>query len=157
MRRLRIRAASLAFGCAVSLAHAQEPPSLAGAVSAYAKSKGARATPEFRHALIDLSGDRKSDAIVLLGGPDWCGSGGCTMLVLKADAFGYSPVSSSTVTRAPIRVSSEKRKGWRTLIVDTKGRGDVVLRFDGKAYPGNPSVQPKATAKQLKAARTILE
>src|SRR5262249_159078 len=35
--------------------------------------------------------------------------------------------------------------------------GDVVMRFDGKRYPLNPSVQPKATSAQTKAAETLLE
>jgi hypothetical protein len=51
----------------------------------------------FRFALQDLNGDGRADAIVLMTGPDWCGSGGCTMLIFMGAENGFSFVSKSTV------------------------------------------------------------
>jgi hypothetical protein len=47
--------------------------------------------------------------------------------------------------------------GWKTLIVYSKGRSDVLMRFNGKRYPLNPSSQPKATPEQVHAAHIVME
>ena len=86
------------------------PPSLTAAVRSYVENKGDHELPPFRHALTDLHGDGRADAIVLLGG-EWCGSGGCTMLVFRAAKEGFTFVSASTITSEPIRVSPEKVQG----------------------------------------------
>ena len=57
----------------------------------------------------------------------------------------------------PIRVTSEKRYGWKTLIVFSAGIGNVLLRFNGSGYPLNPSTQPLATESQINAGSTLLE
>lgn len=107
--------------------------------------------------MIDLNGDGHEDAIVLLSGTDWCGTGGCTMLIFKNDRSGYLLLSRSTVTRSPIRVSPAITNGWKDLIVSTRGVGDALMQFDGSAYPGNPSMQQAATPAQVAAATTVIE
>jgi hypothetical protein len=125
-------------------------------VQAYVEKKGDH-EPQFRYALTDLDGDGRADAIVLLLGGNWCGSGGCNMLVFRAAANGFTLVSASTITNEPIRVSSEKSHGWRTLIVFAKGKGDVLMPFDGTRYPLNPSLQRKATPAQVSAAQVVMK
>ena len=135
----------------------QEAPGLVAAIQRYVEKKGEHDTPLFQHAFIDLNGDGRADAIVLLSGPTWCGSGGCTMLIFRGTKTGFSFVSGSTVTSEPIRVSREKAAGWRTLIVHSKGKGDVQMHFDGTRYPLNPSVQPTATPAQLSGAQIVMK
>ncbi len=113
--------------------------------------------PAYQSALIDLNHDGQEDAVVLLSGTDWCGTGGCTMLIFKNDHYTYSLLSRSTVTRSPIRVSSVATNGWKDLIVSTRGVGDAIMQFDGTAYPGNPSMQPAATSAQVAGALIIIE
>ena len=79
------------------------------------------------------------------------------MLVFRAAANGFTLVSASTIANQPIRVSPQKSHGWKTLIVFAKGRGDVLMRFNGLRYPLNPSVQPKATAAQASAAQVVMK
>jgi hypothetical protein len=131
------------------------PPALAAAVKAHAGDEGGREPKEFRYGLTDLNGDRVDDAVVLLLGSDYCGSGGCTMAVFRGSAEGFQFVSRSTVTSEPIGVSGEVRRGWRTLIVHTRG-GDALMRFDGRRYPLNPSTQAKATKAQVAAAKFVI-
>src|SRR5689334_14377845 len=100
------------------------PPSLGAAVQSYVEKKGDHELPPFRYALTDLDGDGRADAIVLLLGGNWCGSGGCNMLVFHRERDGFTLVSASTITNEPIRVSPEKAHDWRTLIVFSKGKGD---------------------------------
>ena len=136
---------------------AQDAPSnLSAAVQAYVHKEGDRELPPFQYALTDLDGDGRADAIVLLSGSAWCGSGGCTMLVFRAANDGFTLVSGSTITSVPIRVSPETAHGWRTLIVFAKGKGDVLMGFNGTRYPLNPSMQPRATPSQLSAAQVVI-
>jgi len=131
------------------------PPTLLSAMESHSKSSVDRRS--VRHALVELTGDDQPDAVVLLEGTEWCGSGGCTMLVFRGTAGGFIFVSRSTITYEPIRVLPEKTRGWNTLIVYSKGKGDVLMRFDGTRYPLNPSLQPKATPAQIAKARTLLQ
>jgi hypothetical protein len=139
-----------------SSAAAQTPPTLTAAIQQVARRRGEQHLPAFEHALIDLDGDGRLDAIVLLSGSMWCGSKGCQLLVLRGTSDGYVVVSAATVAREAIRVSSETCKGWKTLIVNSRGVGDVLMRFDGTRYPSDPALQPKATHDQLAAAKTIV-
>jgi hypothetical protein len=136
---------------------AQDTQRLRVAVKSYFEGRGDHDTPMYREAFTDLDGDGLVDAIVLLSNSSWCGSGGCNMLVFHATKDGFTFVSSSTITTEPIRVSSEKSSGWKTLIVYSRGKGDVLMPFDGRRYPLNPSTQPKASAAQVSAAQTVMK
>jgi hypothetical protein len=111
--------------------------------------------PMFQYAFTDLSGDRYPDAVVLMRDPDLCGSGGCTMLVFQGVKSGFRLVSSCTLTFSPVGVLYGKEHGWRTLLVVTGGIGPVVMRFNGRTYPSNPSTQEKATKQQVDAAEIL--
>jgi len=144
-----------ALGASASLAQ-EAPPALTVAVQTYAEKAGVRQVVRMRHALVDLNGDGIADALVLLRDPDWCGTGGCTLLVMRGGKRGYSTVSASTVTELPIRVAPERVHGWKTLVVHSAGRGEVSMRFDGKRYPANPSLLPVASATQLRSAAVVI-
>ncbi len=157
MRKLGLLRVLLFLPLAPALRAQEAPPGLVEVVQAYVEKKGNHERPQFRYGLTDLDGDRRADAIVLLLGGNWCGSGGCNMLVFRAVANGFTLVSASTITNEPIRVSPEKSHGWRTLIVFAKGKGDVLMPFDGTRYPLNPSVQRKATPAQVSAAQVVMK
>lgn len=89
----------------------------------------------------DLNGDQIKDAVVLLQGTEWCGSGGCTMLIYHAkNDHSLSLITKTTVTDTPIYQLSTKQNGWSDLSVYSKGVGQVKLSFDGQSYPTNPSL-----------------
>lgn len=110
-------------------------------------------SPDYRHAFADLNDDGVDDAIVLLHGMAWCGSGGCTMLVLQGQKQGYKLISRSTVTNPPIRIAQSTSHGWKDIIVYSDG-GNRLMQFNGRKYPLNPSMQPPAA--QAAPARTVL-
>jgi hypothetical protein len=99
----------------------------------------------FFAGFVDLNGDGTMDAIVVLTGSSWCGTGGCTMLVFQGADNGFQFVSRSTLVRTPVTVSEIKTNAWRDLVLTVSGGGTpprtVALKFDGKQYPPNPSVQ----------------
>lgn len=148
-----------AFALLASSTYAQDPvqDSLSSVVLAYVKSQGENELPKFRHASVDLNDDHELDAVVLLLGPSWCGSGGCTLLVLQGHEGKFTVRSTASVTLEPIRQALEQRHGWNSLVVHSRGRGEVLLRFDGKKYPSNPSRQPVASKRQLASARVLIE
>ncbi|HVG34858.1 MAG TPA: hypothetical protein VM911_17440 [Pyrinomonadaceae bacterium] len=96
---------------------------------------------------VDLNGDGNFEAIVHLVGPAICGTGGCNTLILQPARNGYHVVATIGLTRTPIIVSQQRARGWSDLIVYVSGGGItrgyyVTLRFDGRTYPENPTVQP---------------
>ena len=114
---------------------------------------------KYQHSFVDLNHDGVDDALVLLTGTNWCGSGGCTLLVLQGKAANkprFDVISQSTVTRPPIRVAKAENQGWASLIVYSAG-AEKWLEFDGHRYPPNPSLTPAATVEQLNDARLLLQ
>ncbi|TCM61429.1 hypothetical protein EC844_12827 [Acinetobacter calcoaceticus] len=103
---------------------------------------------------LDLNADGQVDAVVLLQGQEWCGSGGCTLLVFKGMPHEkFELLSKSTVVNTPIYQLSSSRNGWSDLSVYSRGTGQVLMQFNGQAYPLNPSLQ---TAYQVDAERDQL-
>jgi hypothetical protein len=113
-------------------------------------------------AFIDLNGDGRQDALVLLENPLYfCGSGGCTMLVFKGTPSGFEFVSSSSLMRGPLLVSEATTQGWRDLIVEVSGGGiapkQVAMKFTGGKYPSNPSILPPLPKDQPIKGTTIFQ
>lgn len=114
---------------------------LADSVYAYTKDQTA-----YQVAFDDLNKDGHADAIVLLSGMNWCGSGGCTLLIFQGGAdHQFKFVSKSTVVDTPIYSTVSMHKGWKQLSVYVRKHGQVILPFDGQAYAENPSLLPIQT------------
>lgn len=86
----------------------------------------------------DLNDDSKKEIFVGLIGGYFCGSGGCTMLLLNNQG---KVITDFTVTDYPVIIDSNKTKGWKNLIIMSGGKNHLV-RYNGSKYPSNPSVQP---------------
>jgi hypothetical protein len=104
-------------------------------------------TTRYSSASVDLGGDRVRETIVYVSGQNWCGSGGCALLVLKSKGAAYEVVGRTTITRLPIRVLASKTNGWRDIGVWVQGGGiepgyEAQLSFDGRSYPQNPTTSP---------------
>jgi hypothetical protein len=79
-------------------------------------------------------------------GPDFCGSGGCNLWILRRTETGYEPVGDLTVTRLPLRVLQTSHHGLPDLAVAVAGGGatphEALIQFDGRHYASNPSTAP---------------
>ncbi|MEG1587295.1 MAG: hypothetical protein RR346_10510 [Bacteroidales bacterium] len=86
----------------------------------------------------DLNGDSKKEIFVGLIGPYFCGSGGCTVLLLDNEG---NKINQFTVVDYPIVIDNQKTNGWDNLFMMSGGKYHV-MKFNGKEYPSNPSVEP---------------
>lgn len=87
----------------------------------------------------DLNDDGKKEILVGLTGPYFCGSGGCTQYILDNQG---TVISKFTVADYPVVIDTEKSSGWKNLFIYSGGKNRIV-KFDGKKYPSNPSLQPE--------------
>ena len=116
--------------------------------------------PPYKVAFYDLNWDSTPEAIVYVQDRNWCGSGGCTALILQQHKQQWRIVTKLGVTNLPITVLKSSHKGWHNLSVRAEGGGiaqgyDVLLSFNGKSYPKNPTLLSAASAKKLEG-RTVL-
>lgn len=92
--------------------------------------------------------------LVFVSGRAWCGSGGCTVLLLKRNQASFKVINRFSLARLPIYVLPTKTHGWRDLVMFVQGGGIIdgyhaVLHYDGKKYPSNPSMEPRLQSKDL--------
>jgi hypothetical protein len=120
----------------------REPPSaerLLKSVADYEKSRaGSDPRPsQYMYTFVRLSSENRPEAVVFLQGEGWCGTGGCTTLVLARNDSGYKIISHIPATPLPIRLLKAKSHGWHNLAVWTPTDGvfhEELLVFDGARY-----------------------
>jgi hypothetical protein len=99
---------------------------------------------KFIYDKVDLNGDGESEYLIGLMGPDFCGTGGCTMLVLNNE---FKAIAKMTLVEYPVYIGSdlpeEKTNGYHNIYLRTRKVGFVKIEWNGKTYPSNPSMQPK--------------
>lgn len=95
---------------------------------------------KFQIYQIDLNNDGKNEIFVNLFTPYFCGSGGCTVLLLSSE---LNPITTFTVTHPPIFAEKATINGWRTLMVKSKEEWKS-LEFNNKTYPANPTIVKKS-------------
>jgi hypothetical protein len=118
-------------------------------------------TTRYAAAVVDLGGEGTDEVIVYLIGSRWCGSGGCSALILEPRGSSFTVITKTTVTQLPIRVLSERTNGWSDLGVGVAGGGIVSgyearLRFNGKKYPSNPTVPPAQRLQKKTEGKVVI-
>ena len=138
-------ALALSGSLAAGAAAAQAPPPEAPGLIAYLRQRAHGALDTTRYAAA-LTPDGRT-MLVYLTGPNWCGSGGCRLLVLDRAGRTYRSVGEIGVARAPIRLLERQSHGRRDLGVQVAGGGiteayEAAVPFDGRRYARNPTVDP---------------
>lgn len=117
----------------------------------YLKKNYGSASESGRHFIynaVDLNNDGKDEYLVGLTGGDWCGSGGCTMLILDQN---IRLISRMTVVNYPVYVgtpgTSEMTKGYSDIYIVNRDGSTVKMVWNGSKYPSNPSIAPKVDKK----------
>lgn len=102
-------------------------------------------TTRYSAAFVDLRDDGTKEVIVYLWSDGWCGTAGCTTLILSPEGTSYRVVTKIVATRLPIRVLATKTNGWHDISAVARINGieplyEAILPFDGRTYPISPSV-----------------
>jgi hypothetical protein len=125
--------------------------SVSNSIIAYLKANYNDASETSRHFIynaVDLNDDGKEEYLVELIGSDWCGSGGCTVLILDKN---FKLNTRMTVVNDPIYVGApggkEVTNGYSNIYIQNKNGSVVKMVWNGKKYPTNPSVAPKVDKK----------
>lgn len=102
----------------------------------------------------DLNNDGHKELLVQL---NWCGTGGCTLLIFTQDNTAKKPAwtfnSRITQVRNPIYLGVQQSQGWQDLVFSVSGGGQAPsttkLQFNGQKYPLNPTVAPVISEDQI--------
>lgn len=108
------------------------------------------ANTRYRWLTYDLNGDGQEELLTQL---DWCGSGGCTLLIFENHQQQWRFNSRVTLVNTPLNLGNQTQHGWRDLVFFVSGGGaqpnQHILQYDGVSYPLNPSVAPVAEFNQI--------
>lgn len=120
-----------------------DPASSSPAVLALLRQQAEAGEVRYAAADVDLNGDGQPEVVAYLMGPNICGSGGCSAVVLVRESGGWRVLTAMDVTQLPIRVLPSRSHGWRDLAVGVSGggarAGAVRVRYDGERYGDNPT------------------
>ena len=89
---------------------------------------------------LDLNDDGKKEIFVNFSSPYFCGTGGCTVLLLSPE---LKKITNFTVMETPIFAERKLVNGWKMLMTKNKGEWKELTYKNG-TYPFNPSVAPKS-------------
>jgi hypothetical protein len=127
----------------------------------YLKGSDPAVDPTTRYSVATVSlDDRTQMNFVYISGDQWCGSGGCTALLLVANRSSFKVVQKFTLARLPILVLPTLTNGWHDIVLGVRGGGvpghQAVLHYNGSKYPGNPSMAPASHPAEPPVAGTEL-
>jgi hypothetical protein len=104
-----------------------------------------RGNAEVRHVVerIDLNGDGREDALVLLQSRRHCSARGCTLLVFERVGEEYELHSRLLLGRTPLIATESRTGGWRDLVApmtsSAAGMRLMVVKHTPRGYPDDPA------------------
>lgn len=112
-------------------------------------SKGPK-NSQYEYVRVDLNNDGLREGLVMFNLPHsyWCGWNGCTMAIFQAGDNDFGLVSETARLRGPLVIGQSSTNGWEDILVRLSGNDDadrsIVLKYDGNAYPADPTGQEEA-------------
>ena len=95
---------------------------------------------KFQLYKIDLNDDGKNEVLVNFFTSYFCGTGGCTLLLLDNN---LKMINKFTSTRT-LFVEQTLQNNWRILMTESEGSWRKLIYLNG-SYPSNPSMEEKTT------------
>ena len=89
------------------------------------------------HVVFDLNHDGKPDYVIAQQDPGYCGSGGCSFLIIVSSPNGYRSAYSGGNFYTECWASKQMSHGFADLIFNSPAYGEDylhLLRYDGKEY-----------------------
>lgn len=126
------------------------PPASGPDLKAFLTARTTDAMAPLRYVSGEWSDADTRLVLVQFVGPEYCGSGGCNLLILRPEGETFTVLGDVTVTRAPVRVLASRTHGLPDIAVQVAGGGaaphEALLPFDGARYASNPTVAPARRA-----------
>jgi len=95
----------------------------------------------FQYQDVDLNEDGNKEYVVFLSTRYFCGSGGCSFLILDSNV---KLIADFSVTTPPIYVDSQSTGGWKNLILWSDGSyHKLIYNTTLRSYPENLTVEPE--------------
>lgn len=122
-------------------------PAADARLTAFLQERTRNATAPLGYIARSAGEGREALTLVYLVGQEYCGSGGCRLLILRASGNTWEVLGETSVSRPPIRLLSTQTNGLPDIGVRVSGGGvmegyESALAFDGTRYPSNPTVAP---------------
>lgn len=116
---------------------------------------------KYSSATVQLNSGTASQVIVFLTGSEWCGSGGCTLLILSSEGKSYKVVAKISIVLLPVEVLQSVTNEWHDIAVHVRGYAGkpeytTILKFNGTTYPSNPSMTPVHLPPNAKLKGSVL-
>jgi len=89
----------------------------------------------------DLNNDGEKEIFVYLNSRYFCGTGGCTVLILSPK---QELITKLTVTTPPIFIEPTIKNNWKILNIKSEGEWKELVYNNG-SYPTNPTILNKAS------------
>lgn len=110
---------------------------------------------------VDLGGNGRPELVAQVLGPQFCGTGGCPLLIFRESSDGQLQlITRMNLFKEPLIVTKRRQNGWQELITRVRvdaGHGYYAeLPFDGRTYPTNPSVAPALPLRRAEAGTAYL-
>lgn len=129
------------------------------ALDAWVRDYARDGSMALRYASATTTGPDPLTLVYLVGG-EYCGSGGCTLLVLHKTGGSFERLGRLTVTQTPIRVLESQTHGRPDLAVSVRGGGagshEVLIPFDSRRYASNPTVAPARPIESGAPGQTLI-
>jgi hypothetical protein len=95
--------------------------------------------PTVRYAVVSVSlDDRTPMQLVYVSGMAWCGSGGCSALLVARQGASYRVLDEWSLVKLPICVLPGRTNGWHDIAMPGQGYtgpgATAVIGYDGKHY-----------------------
>lgn len=94
----------------------------------------------YEYHKIDLNNDGHDEAIVSVGNPVMCGTGGCPTFIIQGTSSGYGAIVSNVLSHGRWIVETNTSNGWRNIYVfsgcphDRSQTCYSVSAFNGRRY-----------------------
>jgi hypothetical protein len=102
----------------------------------------------------------EEEQIVYVSGRGWCGTSGCTMLIVEPFQSSFKVLGNERGVQLPIRLLPSKEYGHPDIGVQVSGGGievpyEAILSFNGTNYPENSALPPARPVKGIEGKRII--
>lgn len=91
----------------------------------------------YNYSFHDLNNNGKYELMIVLKSSWFCGSGGCSTYLFNDKG---EPLSDNILTTTPILTTQNKTNGYKDIVLWNNG-GYKLMKFTGKQYPSNPTIE----------------